>query len=210
MRSAWLALLALGLLSAPAAPAQNGARVTYCCSDARGVQVCGDILPQACYGRSYREIDPNGLVRRQVDAPMTAEERARRDAEVQRKRAEERRVLEQRRKDMALLNTYVDEADILFQRDRKVRELEEIIAKLDERLQEELKKSEALKNEAEFYLNKPMPTELRKDISGNQADIAALRYTIANRRKDIEAVRTKYEDDRRRYLEITGSARRPR
>lgn len=207
MRSAaWVALLATALVSAPAAPVQAAARVTYCCNDARGVQVCGDIMPQACYGRAYWEIDPSGVVRRQVDAPMSAEERARREAEMRRKREEERRVVEQRRKDMALLNTYVDEADIVFQRDRKVRELEDVIAKLDERLQDELKKSQALKNEAEFYLKKPMPAELRKDIAANEADIAALRFTIANRRKDIEAVRDKYEEDRRRYLEITGSA----
>lgn len=198
-------------LLAAAGWAAAGERVTYCCSDARGVQVCGDILPQACYGRAYREIDGTGVVRRLVDAPMTAEERARKEEEIRRQKEEERRITEQRRKDSALLNTYSNEDDILYQRDRKVREVQGIVAKLQERLQEELTKSASLKNEAEFYLKKPMPPELSKDIASNDADIAALRYAIASRQKDIEDLRAKYEEDRRRYLEITrGGSRRTR
>ena len=43
--------------AAPAAPpAGGGSGLLYCCNDSNGKQVCGDILPQACYGRAYREI----------------------------------------------------------------------------------------------------------------------------------------------------------
>jgi hypothetical protein len=35
-----------------------------------GHQVCGDVLPQ-CYGKGYREVSPQGTVRRLVEAPLT-------------------------------------------------------------------------------------------------------------------------------------------
>ena len=59
MRSAagFLALsVALGFSGiAGAAPATSGNKF-YCCTDTTGKQVCGDILPQACFGRAYREL----------------------------------------------------------------------------------------------------------------------------------------------------------
>ena len=78
-----LALAALccfgGTLHA-AAPAGGGSRL-YCCQDSSGKQVCGDILPQVCYGRAYREIGADGRTVREVDAPLTAEQRAQKVAE---------------------------------------------------------------------------------------------------------------------------------
>ena len=63
----------------------------FCCHDATGKQVCGDILPQACYGRAYREVGSNGQTIRTFDAPLTAEQRALRTAEEEKKRIDEAR-----------------------------------------------------------------------------------------------------------------------
>ena len=65
-------LCALGAIAtAAAAPPTTGSSGTlYCCQDANGKQVCGDILPQACYGRGYREIGDGARTVRQVEAPL--------------------------------------------------------------------------------------------------------------------------------------------
>ena len=72
-------------LGGPAMAAGN----FYCCVDANGKQVCGDLLPQACYGRAYRELGPNGQTLRNVEAPLTAEQRATRSAEEAQRKVEE-------------------------------------------------------------------------------------------------------------------------
>ena len=107
-----LALAALccfgGTLHA-AAPAGGGSRL-YCCQDSSGKQVCGDILPQVCYGRAYREIGADGRTVREVDAPLTAEQRAQKVAEEAKRKEEEARQKEQQRKDQALMDTFITPA----------------------------------------------------------------------------------------------------
>ena len=109
-----LALAALccfgGTLHA-APPAGGGSRL-YCCQDSSGKQVCGDILPQVCYGRAYREIGADGRTVREVDAPLTAEQRAQKVAEDAKRKEEEARQKEQQRKDQALMDTYANVEDI--------------------------------------------------------------------------------------------------
>ena len=77
-------LLALALLHVPASEAR-----VYCCKDARGQQVCGDVLPAACADRGYRELNSQGATVRQVEAPMTEAQRAKRDAEAKKARDED-------------------------------------------------------------------------------------------------------------------------
>ncbi len=172
LRSAWLALLALGLLSAPAAPART-ARGHSTAQRRPGVQVCGDILPMPATAQLSGN-DPNGLVRRQVDGHDRRGAR-RRDAEVQRKRAEERACWSSGAR--ICLAQYLRgrggyPVPARPQGARNWRRSSPSSTSAAGRTEED----EALRT-SEFYLNKPMPTELRKDISGNQADIAALRYT---------------------------------
>ena len=63
------------------APAQAQA-VIYCCNDAEGRKQCGDFLPKACQKRAYEERDGKGYIIKKVDAPLTAEQQAKRDAEL--------------------------------------------------------------------------------------------------------------------------------
>ena len=71
-----LLLLALvGPASSLAAPS------IFCCNNEAGRQVCGDVLPSACYGRAYRELGYTGRTARTVEAPLTGEQRVQRAAD---------------------------------------------------------------------------------------------------------------------------------
>ena len=48
-----LALTGMSLASGSVQAQAPRARMIYCC-DVGGQPVCGDILPEACYGRAYR------------------------------------------------------------------------------------------------------------------------------------------------------------
>ena len=103
-------LLCVAALSLPLADAF--AATIYCCNDATGRPVCGDVLPAACYGRAYTEKGPQGTVKREVSAPLTAAEIAQRKAEAERRKDEEATQVKQRRVDQALLETYTSVEEI--------------------------------------------------------------------------------------------------
>lgn len=193
--------MTIAMLAAAPVFAAGGGN-TFCCNDDGGRQVCSDILPPQCYGRAYREINERGITIRRIEAPLTAEQRAQREAEQRRKRDEERLVQEQRRKDLALLQTYSTAQDIDIFRARTIKDLERSIADTKERQEELRGKQKTLLEEAEFYKKKPMPAELRNAIKNNEAEIQTLQNLIDLRNRDIEAANAKYDEDKRRYLEL--------
>lgn len=191
-----LAALTLGL------PAAAVARLTYCCQDDGGHQTCGDVLPVQCYNKAYRVLGAKAGVARQVDAPLTSEQRAQREADEQRRLADERVAREQKRRDMALLETYASEREIDDMRDRAVRTQEQALRDLQARKTALLARQKTLAAEAEFYAKKPMPAELRDSIKGVDADLKFVDEQTEVRKKDVEATRTRFDEEKRRFMEL--------
>ena len=174
----------------------------FCCIDATGKQVCGDILPQACYGRAYREIGETGRTTRLVEAPLTAEQHAQRVAEEERRRVEETALREQQRKDQALLNTYGSERDIEAMRTRAQADVFKSIKAAEEKIVEIRAGRKKYENEAEFYKKKKIPSEVQKGLSDADFEIKAQESVIESKKKDLETIRVKYDEDRRRFLDL--------
>lgn len=197
-------LLAANLLMLAHAASQAG--VLYCCNDERGKQVCSDLLPTACYGRAYREIGESGLVVRHVDAPLTAEQRAQRAAEEARRKAEEEVQREQKRKDTALLNTYSSVKDIEIMRRRAEQDVLTAIARAEEKIAVLRGQRRKFEDEAEFYKKKTLPPEIDKGMRGIDQEIRAQESIIDAKKKEMDIIRTKYDEDTRRFLDLS---RRP-
>lgn len=186
-----------------AAQPAHAERTTYCCSDEHGSQVCSDILPQACWGRAYREIDSRGLTVRRVEAPLTPEQRAQRDAEARRKREQERLAYEERKRNQALLDAYGSDRDIEMVRDRALGEIQKSLDQANERYAEAAKRQKALTNEMEFYRKKPAPKPLLDSIRDNESELRAHASVVEAKQRLLDATRAKYDEDRRRYIELT-------
>lgn len=191
----WLALLA------GVQPAAAASRL-FCCHDENGRQVCGDILPAACYGRAYREIGESGAVRR-VEAPLSAEQRAQREADEKRRKEEEIVLKEQQRKDAALLNTYGSEKDIEAMRARAEQDVRLSIKGAEAKIVEARKQRKRFEDEAEFYKKKTLPAEVDKGLRDADFEIKAQQSIIEAKNKELETVRAKYDEDRRRFVELT-------
>jgi len=194
-------LLLLAVL-AGTQPALAGMTI-FCCHDEAGKQACGDILPAVCVGRAYREIGVSGRPVRTVEAPLTAEQRAQRAAEEQRRREQERLLNEQRRKDQALLNTYGSEKDIEVMRARAERDVHAAIKSAEERIAEIRRQRKRFEDEAEFYKNRQLPVEVAKGLRDADQEIRAQESVIESKRKDRETIRLKYDDDLRRFVELS-------
>lgn len=193
---------ALGLIGLALPSAVFAGDRMFCCFDGGGHQVCSDSLPPQCYNRAYREISNGGMSVRRVEAPLTPEQKALRDAEIKRRQDEERLAKEQRRKDQALLETYMSEKDIDAARGRAEVLFAQTVKGIQDRQQDLLKTQKKLAAEAEFYRKKPMPPDLRIAIKDNEAEIASLKSTIDGKQRDLDEVKAKLEEDRRRYREI--------
>ena len=194
-------LLAVTSLAALDATAQM--RI-FCCDDANGRKVCGDFLPAACQGRAYEERDNRGFVSKTVEAPLTEQQQARRDAEKAKKEEEKKKAAEERRRTLALLSTYSSEKDINTARDRSLAEIEKNRKESQQRLEEANKKKKALETDKEFYKGKVVPEQVKAQIRDNEKEIKAQQAAVDARLKEMEEVRTRFAEERKRYLELTG------
>jgi len=182
----------------------------YCCLDAAGKQVCGDILPQACYGKAYREVGASGRTTRTVEAPLSAEQRTQRAAQEAQRQADEAVLREQQRQDQALLNTYGSEKDIEMMRARALDEVQKSILAAQAKVVELRARRKKFENEAEFYKKKPLPPEVQKGLRDADSEIKAQESLIESKQRESEAIRAKYDDDKRRYLALSRRGAAPR
>ena len=180
----------------------------YCCADAAGKYICGDTLPMACYGRSYRELGSDGRTIRIIEAPLNAEQRAQRVAEEEQRRKEELQQKEQQRKDQILLDTYVSTDEIEVLRKRALDEVRQSIRNAEARIAEIQALRKKYENEAEFYKNRSAPPDIQKGLADTEFEIKAQESIIEAREKEKEAIQTKFDEDRKRFLDL--QHRKPR
>ena len=176
----------------------------YCCDDDHGRKVCGDFLPAACQGRPYEERDNRGFVSKNVEAPLTEAQLARREAEKAKQEEDKKRAAEERRRSLALLATYASEKDIISARDRALADVDKNMKQSQQRLDEAQKQKQKLDREKEFYKGKPMPDQLKSQVRENEKDLKAQTAAVNNRVKEMDEIRTRFADERKRYLELTG------
>src|SRR5574343_88408 len=203
MRSLVPLLGVMGLLGRGDVQAQSASKGgVFCCTD-NGHQVCGDTLPPQCFNKSYRELGPQGTVRRLVEAPLTPEQLAWREAEEKLRRAEQARLRAEQRRNQSLLETYASVADIDARRDRAVDAVQQELKQAEARYNLLMVKRQELQREAEFYQKRPMPPVLASSLRESDSELGAQVAVIESKRKDIEAIRTRFEQDRSRYIALT-------
>lgn len=196
-----IAAAAVVLLASPGAWAR-----IYCCEDANGQRVCGDVLPAACYDRKYREIGSQGNVRKEVAPPPTRQEIERRKAEEARRKVEEERLAKQRRVDQALLDTYVSVEELDRRRDREIGEIERSLEVERARSEELEKRRQRLDEERDYYKGKPLPRELSNALKSFESETAIHAKVLEQKQRDIQALRERYAADRARYIELKGAS----
>jgi chromosome segregation ATPase len=204
MRLSFL-LLSLGVLATTSALAQTR---SYCCVDGDGHQQCGNVLPTACYGKAYRELDARGRTIKRYDAALTPEQRAQKEKELALKKELERQAQEESRRNRALLNTYASEKDIDAALEKALVELEKSVKAAQDKLAEATKRKDKLMGEAEFYKKKGIPPELKRQIQDNESEIKAKEKELQAREQEREDIRKRFEEEKQRYRDLTkGKAR---
>lgn len=179
------------------------------CTDAKGKVYYTQTPPPECFGRATEEIDRrSGAVVKRSEGQLTPEQLAQREEERKKKLEEEKRAQEEKRKNQALLNTYSSEKDIEDARARAIRENDSGIKETEKRIADALKRQKELDNEKEFYAKKTLPGKLEQDIKQNGIDLANQQNLLDVKKKQVNNINAKYDEDNRRFLELTKGAAR--
>lgn len=179
----------------------------YCCHDpSTGRRVCGDVLPEQCRGRAYRVLDSGGNIVKEVGAALTPEQKAEQALENKRRKQLEDASREQRRRDQALLDTYSTPEDIDLAQRKAEADVNLAILATIARIDEARTKRKKFENEAEFYKKKTLPPDLERDLRAIDHEIRLQQELLDIKKRDFDAIKSKYDADRKRYFELT---RRP-
>ncbi len=197
--------LLTALLAAPAASQQR----MYKCMDAKGKVYYTQIPPQECLGRATDELNKSGRVINRNEVPPTAEQRAAREAARTKKLEDDAKAKEEHRKNMSLLNTYSSERDIEDARARALAGTETAIKASEKRIADLQKRQKELEAEKDFYAKKTLPSKLTLDIKNTEFEIKTQTDSIEAKKKDMSAINAKYDEDKRKYLELTRAPAAP-
>jgi hypothetical protein len=202
MRSQTMVFLCfIVLVVAPAAAQER----MYKCVDAKGKTYYTQVPPPECLGRDTQELNKSGSLIRKNPAviPLTPAQEQAREAERKKKLEEEEKSKEERRKNLALLNTYSSERDIDDARARALEEAKVAIEDTERAISGAQKRRQELESEKEFYVKKPIPLKLKRDISNNEIEITNQTVLLDAKKKEISTINAKYDEDKRRYVELT-------
>lgn len=200
-------MLVAGILLALAAASASAQQRLYKCKDDQGKTYYTQTPPVECLGKEIDELSKQGMVMKKRGAAPTPEQIAAREAEDKRKKEEELAAKEEKRKNQALLNTYSSQKDIEDSRQRALKQTEQATKEIDTRIAEAQKHAKDLAAEKEFYAKKPMPKKLQDEIKNNEIDIKGQQEMLAAKKKELGEINAKYDEDKRRYLELTTGAK---
>jgi len=199
-----LALLAVAALMPLAAHAQPKEQYTYRCTGKDGKKYYGQTIPQACLGMPLELINKQGLVVKRIDPEGDEKARLAKEAELEKKREMERAQLDTQRRNRALLATYTSEKDIEEARQRALREnqkqaqeLEGQVDGLRKRIERSSKELESKAGGKEVKLIE----RLKDEINVAQLDLKAKETLLTAKKKEVEGINARYDEDRKRYKE---------
>ena len=160
---------------------------SYRCVGKDGKKYYGQSVPPQCAGLPIDQLNAQGLVVKRIDAQATADERARKEAEEADRKKREAISKDEGRRDRALLATYTSEKDVEDARGRAL-----------EGNRQQIQESEA--KVAALKKRRASPSE---NVAGIDVELKAQEGLLATKKREADAINARYEDDRKRYVELT-------
>jgi chromosome segregation ATPase len=198
-------LAALAALTPLAALAQaNVPSTSYRCVGTDGKKYYSSTVPTQCIGQPVEQLNNQGMVIKRFDAAASAAEREKKAAEEEERKKREAVSKEEGRRNRALLATYTSERDIDQARARALQENEAAVKEIEKRISGLKTRLAALKKEMDFYTGKNQPpAKLSSDIRSAEFDIKTQEDLLATKKREVNQINTRYDDDKKRYAELT-------
>ncbi|MGH8750383.1 MAG: DUF4124 domain-containing protein [Burkholderiales bacterium] len=177
---------------------------TYKWVDDDGVTHYGDSIPAEYQDRANTEINSRGVTLKKNEGAATPEQRKAREEELARKKQE----AEARRRDNLLVSSYANVEEIDLARERNLQQVNLVIRNTQARLKNVQTDLDASRKLAESYtrLEQSVPEQLQADIAAIQQNELDLENAIAQKRKEAGTIRAHFDQDKKRYIELTQDA----
>jgi hypothetical protein len=159
---------------------------SYRCVGNDGKKYYGQSVPQQCVGQPVEQLDARGVVVKHIDPVGSADERAKKAAEEEEHKKQAAAAKEQGRKDNALLASYTSEKDIEIARTRALENPQQAVKDAEARI-------------AALTKRRGAPNE---DVKSIDTEIKAQQGVAAARKKEIDAINARYDEDKKRYIAI--------
>lgn len=191
---------------AAAALPLHAATPMYRCTSKDGRVYYGQTIPNQCIGQVVEQINSQGLViNRIVPTNSSLEDPAAKEAEEKKKQEEAARAKDEERRDNALLATYTSVKDVDDARARALSEPSARVGEIAARIAELKKKQEALaKQRATYTGNRVPPISLTEQIQNVESELGLQTELAASKRREIDSINAKYDEDKKRYIRLTG------
>jgi Domain of unknown function (DUF4124) len=192
------------LIVAIAALPMSAAAQSYRCVGKDGKKYYGQSVPPQCLGMPVEQLDRQGMVTKRFDAAASAAEREKKAAEEAERKKREAITKEEGRRSRALLATYTSEKEIENARARALQENQLAVKDVENKIAGIKKRQDTLTKELDFFQgkNKP-PARLEQDIKNTEIDLKAQEGLLAAKKKEVDSINAKYDDDKKRYIELT-------
>jgi hypothetical protein len=183
-----------------------GAQKLYKYVDENGRTRYTDRPPIDMTGRASEQLNSQGTVVKRNSAALTPEEIAAQAAEEQKKREAAAIAREENRKNRALLATYPSIKDIDDARARALANNAEATRQIALRISDLERRRVKLEKDSAPYTdkNKPLPAELKREAFEIESDLRAQNELLAVKKQEVPVINAKYDEDKRRYQQITG------
>lgn len=206
-RKPWSVIVAIGLAASWAGTASSQARPQtaneagiFTCTDARGRTLTADRPIPDCADRAQRELGPSGIVRRTVEPTYTQHEQAERDERARQATQKASRMMEERRRDRALLARYPSAASHERERGVSVAQVDAAIDMTHKRMAELVAERKSLDDELEFYrrdVNRAPPA-LRRKLEDNTSSMQVQTEFLTAREEEKRRVNARFDEERER------------
>jgi hypothetical protein len=173
------------------------------CKDAAGKTYTSDRPIMECANRPIREFGKNGFLKREIPAPLTAEQKRHKQLEEEKRKAEEVALMEQKQADRTILARYRNEGDIDVARKRTLEAVQEQLKRQTGTLAAAEKRHQDVQSEMALPKNKkavPPGLQSRSDESDK-----ALRDEQKKRQgyeTEIAQINAQYDATAKRYREL--------
>ncbi|MGE5757390.1 MAG: DUF4124 domain-containing protein [Sideroxydans sp.] len=184
-----------------AAVSLNAEAKLYKWVDENGTTHYGETIPPEYAGRDAKKLEKGRVVDRN-DTFDSGKKGAAKDATV------DKAVIEARRRDDALLNSYTNEQEIDLARDRNLMQVEARINSYTILLKSAQATLDDLHKEGDDLTKKgrKIPQSLTEDIAEAEARVTKMQKDLETSQKESEAVKARYEADKQRYRQLKGLA----
>jgi hypothetical protein len=160
------------------------AQTTYRCTGKDGKKYYGQSVPPQCAGAVIEELSPSGTVVKRMDAQATADALAKKEIEEAERKKQAAIAREQSRRDQALLATYGSEKDVEDMRRRALEDNQRFTGQIEAKI-------DGLKERA------------AKGDASAKNDMDMQKSLLETKKKEAQAINAKYDEDRKRYLQLT-------